>query len=85
MTAIPPDCVPTNEDETVVEYLSGPDWLGRYMHCLYWLTQYIPGQPDPRPGESLVKGQVFFAVPPVVALDPRGSRRIVDHRPGGRP
>ena len=81
---IPPDCTPANEDETVVEYLAGPDSLGRYTYCLYWLIQYIPGKPDPLPGEFHVKGQVFFAVPPVVALHPQGTLREVDHRPGGR-
>lgn len=72
---IPPDCEPRTADETVFEYLSTPDALGRRSFDVYWRTDYNPSTAAPG-----TRGQAYFAdpAPHVSRSGDSGPVRIVD-------
>lgn len=70
------DCIPANPQERVCELLGGPDSEGRYSFLLYWLTDYIPGQPAP-PAGSHLEGAGFFRQPRGASQAVRGKKTDV--------
>lgn len=68
----PPDCLPRDNGETVVEVHSGEDSFGRSMFFAYWIAEPPGGEYRP----DRVRGQVFHASLAEYADRQQQSRRV---------